>query len=529
MKRKSNHRLEAACVVSLVVLSLVTSASFGQRFPVSEDALRSLIYADRFWDTASNGTIEMQKPYIGVNLFLLPVIAVAGPTRDAFKWGQTFFTVMAVLAAYAAARALFSRRTAFLSGVILAFMPTFVMMRWDEQPFLAFGLMAALALFLDFRKNGRSASLCAASVLSGACAYVKLTSLYFFAAVLFSYAVLIVSGKVKKPLLSVRAVGLAAVFFLLGASPLLWHNAKSGWDTASLVEGGSVGASWRFLDVLLVRPGQLLMAVEGYEGSYPFSHLFQPLLWLGAGVFLLATAVAVAGRKPADLFLVVSLACFTFLLAFLPPPSPPRALHLYHMLPFAAMLMAGFFAKLSEHRKAAGLALLVAMLSLNLANIATASARLSDQSWIEENFARMSSVHYGFSVFLQNGDTLLMPGIRMIEMNANYIEINGIILQREAVCQGSNLNGRSVAECNMTKMKEVIEANEAGRLVFVCVPLERKSYAIYEEDCMGPESVCYRPLLAVREAAEELGKRLQKIGSVNDSKGDEAYSVYLIV
>jgi len=528
MMRKFSFNGDGACVAIVLAVSLFTAAFFGQSFPVSDDGLRAVTMAGQFMKNAGEGRIDMYKPYIGVNLFLVPSVSLAGPTREVFKASQTLFTVLAVLVTFFVAKTLFDRKTALLSSITLAFMPLFVMIRWDEQQFLIFGFMAAMFLCLDFYRKRRTQSLYLASFIFGVSMYVKLTTLYFMAATLFSYALLIRWKKVSKPRLVPRAAALAAVFFLVGMSPLILYNVQNDWKTASLLVGGAFHESGSFMGGLPLRFGQLFLAAEGFEDSYPLSHIFMPAVGLGAGILLLAFIVGLLGRKPSDVFLIVSILGFTFLSALVPPPSPLRIIHLCYVLPFASIIMARFFLSLMKRRLLLGLVLFAILISLNFTNMWTASARLSDESWIEENFQRASQVHYGFGQFLRDGDTLMVPWMKMTLLNLDYMHVNGLNFERGSVCGAVKENDRSVATCNTTMIEEYMYANLSGRLLFVGVPLERTSYSIYEEDCADEGGICYKPLLVVMEAAKAAGREMQKIGVVNDSKGDEAYSVYLI-
>lgn len=504
------------------------SLFFGHAFPVTLDGTRAILRANEFFEKLARGEIDMRKPYIGMNLYLPPIFLVTGPSKLAFQAAQTLFMTLTVVCTFLFTKKMFNIKTAVLSSAILVFLPIFIMLRWNEQPFLAFTLMVVMLFGYKFYKTGRDRFLFLAGFFSGLAIFLKLTAVYFLASMFLSYLVLRRFWKIGKIRISKKQVALFSVFFLLGVTPLIWHNVHSDWETVSfLKKAGAERGGSAFLNIPL-RFQHLLMAVQGISSNYPVENLFTVIFPLNAILLVLAVVLVIHRKDARDLFILLMIFFFIFFSSFVPPPTPPNVIHLYYILPLAGILISRLFIFIKEKSLLVFVLILLVFFSLNLYSIYSARNKLTNETWIEDNFPRAAKVHSEIFSYIEPGTVVMLPWIEILGVNIDYLRMNRRDFSREVICEEYFANHECFAECDVSEIEKVIKQKEGKRILFVIAPMERKSYWIYEQNCESNQSLCSAPVFSVEVAVKNLGKTMERTADIRDSRNESAYDIYLI-
>lgn len=527
MPRKNKNRTQKDFIYLAVIIlnAIIISVYLGHAFPITSDALNAIIRAQSSVQSFTEGIVEMKKPYIGVNLYLVPAFLLFGSTKNVFQAAQTAAIIFTIVFVYLITKEEFGRKAAALTALVLSFLPLFMMLRWNEHPFIAFNLFLSLLCLQKYRKSKRVPFLYASALITGLCMYVKLEAVLFVASVLGSYFVVKRWKREELPKLPLKDALLTLAFFLVGLSPLIIYNIQNDWATfAVLIDTGTRHTGANLIVNIGIRFQQLFLAVQGVSTSYSVSNLFSYILPLNMMLFLVALVMVFHRRRPKEVFIGVAIAIFTLLSCFVPYPSQPNVIHLYSIIPLAAMAI-GIF--LERQKKAVIIVLLALFVSLNVQTMYAARLKLTDESWLEDNSPREAAVHYAVNDFVREGDDVLIPPITILIMNMNYAKQNEKSFSRIVFCEAEPGPTDTPVECDNEILRNTIIESEA-RLLFVTVPPERSSFFLYEENCATSQSVCIAPYNHVKSVAEEMGKKMSLEWQVNDSRGLAAYNIYSI-
>ncbi|MBU2568176.1 MAG: glycosyltransferase family 39 protein [Elusimicrobia bacterium] len=329
----------------------------------------------------------MQGHYASPAYFHVPLLLTLGPGVLSMRLSTIIVGLLGIFLLYLLCEYWFNRKTAFIASLLTAVSPAYLM--WNRNPldarqmYMVVVFLLALYLFTLYVKKRSPFFLYGGAFLLGIGLWTKIPFIWF-----------ILGLFIIKFLFKIRFSRTESVeftgSFVLGASPLIWANLTSGFQTVRLVLGSLTAPTWAgvknpdFINNFLVRARQFIdclrgfiyweMSDSGLAHTFSFNELYPPIFFLAVvfGIIYLIkkrAVVPVVPRKPI-IFLFIIFSVVFVGLCFTISTLGQHSLGILFPVPQVIVaVFAGYSLEKSRWQKVTRIVFLAALISLDTAVI----------------------------------------------------------------------------------------------------------------------------------------------------------------
>ncbi len=434
----------------------------------------------KFVQTLSPNAL-MAQTINGMEFLALPFYFIFGFELFSLKLAQSVFIGLAVVLFY-----LFSKnylqdpKIALLTTLLLITFPYFILMKYQEYPFLAFFAAGLLYLYsLIFKKQKNEKNISFYGFLWGLGTYHKIMVAPFGFVLLFSHLV-VYRRKVAEKLLKIKKLALLAISFAVGALPLIIWNTVSDYKMQTFEE--IFGATSTMKADIISGLQERAIHIKEVFTTTP-EHYFGEIVPIGfilLTVFIVSVIFLIFKRSKKGIVLILTL--LIFILSSTLGLNVLIKKHLYMIVPLLATIIALGVFELSKEifREKAKkvtvlvLGLLIALNCFNLQNILrtkndynffTASFELQlsfrDKDFIENIYALHPDNLNSFwnSIYFTSGGKNVILASKVME-GENEILV-GTYDGNDVGCKGGRPQEKS--------LEELLETSKSKNNIYVDV------------------------------------------------------------
>jgi 4-amino-4-deoxy-L-arabinose transferase-like glycosyltransferase len=293
--------------------------------------------------------IGYYNPFVAPNFFLIPFFYIFGPTTFAYILPRSLFIVISLSMTYVFTKKFYNENVAIVATLLLCFFPMFVVLGFNEWPFLPFFLLSLLLLSYEYYKSGNCKHLLLFALVSGIGVYFKTVVIYFILSIFASFFIIKLFFPLNKVKLKKGEIFVSLLLFLIGISLIYFAY---GFKTLIYMSEGFIETKKGHKNFAL--PTNILTKIRQLEAAFSSRYLLyenkkSPALSLEVKPqifpfnFLLFstsffTLLLLKNKK--DLFLIFMIIIYTILTTFVPGVMLP--LHFYPIFPIFSMIIGRF-------------------------------------------------------------------------------------------------------------------------------------------------------------------------------------------